>query len=82
MSLNIPGCHFFFLFMATPVAYGSSQARGRIGATAEAYTTATATPDLSIICDLHCSLEQGQILNPLSKARDGTCILTEITSCL
>ena len=25
---------FFLLFMATPVAYGSSQARGQIGATA------------------------------------------------
>ena len=33
-----------------------------------AYTTATATPDLSRICDLHCSLQQCQMLNPLSKA--------------
>ena len=29
------------------MAYGSSQARGRIGAAAEAYTTATATLDSS-----------------------------------
>ena len=36
-----------------------------------AYTTAT-TPDLSCICNLHHSSQQGQILNPLSKARDGT----------
>ena len=35
-----------------------------------AYTTATADP--SCICDLHCSLRQRHILNPLSKARDGT----------
>ena len=35
-----------------------------------AYTTATATRDLSHICDLHCSLQQCRILNPLSEARD------------
>ena len=35
--------NFFFLFRATPTAYGGSQARGRIGATAAAYATATAT---------------------------------------
>ena len=34
------------------------------------YTTATATWDLSHICDLHHSSWQYQILNPLSKARD------------
>ena len=43
-----------------------------------AYTTATATPDPSCIYDLsQCSLQQHQILNPLSKARGGTPILTE-----
>ena len=36
-----------------------------------AYTAATATPDSSCVCDLHHSLQQCQILNPLSKARDG-----------
>lgn len=34
-----------------------------------AYTTATATPDPCRICDLHSSLWQRQILNPLSMAR-------------
>ena len=34
-----------------------------------AYATATETQNLSRICDLHCSLRQYQILNPLSKAR-------------
>ena len=43
----------------------------------QAYATATATPDPSGICDLHHSLQQCQILNPLSEARDGTHILTE-----
>ena len=39
--------NFFFLSMATPVEYGSSWARGKIGATAEAYVTAMTTPDPS-----------------------------------
>ena len=37
-----------------------------------ACTTATATPDLSRVCDLHHSSPQCQILNPLIKARDWT----------
>ena len=45
----------------------------------QAYTTAIATPYLSYVCDLHCSLLQCQILNPLSKARDWTHILTKKT---
>ena len=40
------------------------------------YTTAMAAPDLSRICDQCCSLRQRWILNPLSKARDQTHILT------
>ena len=59
---------FFFLFMAQPLAYGSS----RLGVTLElqllAYAIATATPDLSPMCHLCCSLWQHQILNTLSKA--------------
>ena len=39
------------------------------------YATATATPDLSCIWDLHCSSWQCWILNPLRKARDRTHIL-------
>ena len=61
----------FCLFRATPTAYGGSQVRVLIGAVA-AYTTATATPDLSHICDLHHSSQQRQILNPLKEARDRT----------
>ena len=37
-----------------------------------AYTTATATQDLSRVCNLHHSSWQRQSLNPLSKARDRT----------
>ena len=41
------------------------------------YTTATATQDLSHICDLHHSTRQCQIFNPLSEARDRTCVLMD-----
>ena len=41
------------------------------------YATATAMPDLNCVCDLHHSSRQGQILNPLSKARNRTCILMD-----
>ena len=37
-----------------------------------AYATATATPDLSYVCDRHHSSRQHQILNPLSEAGDRT----------
>ena len=41
--------------MVVPTAYGNSQARRWIRAVALAYTTATATSDLSCICNLHHS---------------------------
>ena len=59
------------VFRTTPSAYGGSQARSQIRA------TATATPDPSRICDLHHSSQQCWILNPWSKARDQTCILMD-----
>ena len=62
-------CLFAFLG-PLPMAHGSSQARGSVGAIAPAYTTATATRDLRHVCDLHHSSQQRQILNPLSKVRD------------
>ena len=40
-----------------------------------AYATVTAMWDLSHICDPYYSSWQGQILNPLSEARDQTHIL-------
>jgi len=43
----------------------------------QAYITATAMPDLSHICDLHCSLWQHQILCPRNHARDQTRILMD-----
>ena len=53
----------------------------RLGAELElqlpAYTTATVTRDPSHIWDLYHSSQQCQILNPLSEARDGTCVLMD-----
>ena len=40
-----------------------------------AYSTATAMPDPSLICNLHHSSWQHWIFNPLSKARDWACVL-------
>ena len=42
-----------------------------------AYTIATATPDLSCICDPHHSSWQHRILNPLSEAREPTRVFTD-----
>ena len=64
--------NFFLLFRAAPMAYGGSQARGPVGAKLPAYATATAMQEPSHICDLHHSSQQGQILNPLSEAKDRT----------
>ena len=63
---------FFLLFRSETMAFGGSQARGWIGATAIGW----GMQDLSPICDLHHSSWQHWILNPLSDARDWTCNLT------
>ena len=44
---------FIFLFRATPMAFGTSQARAESELQLLACTTATATWDLSRICDLY-----------------------------
>ena len=63
------------LFMATPTTDGSS----RLGVKSElAYAIATAMLYLSRICDLHTpQLTAILILNPVSEARDRTCILMD-----
>ena len=73
---------FFFLFRATPVAYGSSLAGGESEMQLPSYSTATAMPDLSHIHNLHCNLQQCWIFNPLSKGKDQTCILMDISQVL
>ena len=53
------------------MAYGNSQVRGQIGA------AVLATPNLGQVCDVSHSLQQRQILNPVSGARDPTHILMD-----
>ena len=66
------------LLRATPEAYGSFQARGRIQAVASGLRhTATAMQDPSCICDLQYSSWQCWILNTLSEVRDQTHIPME-----
>ena len=80
-----PSSFFFFflsLFRAAPIAYGGSQASGQIRAVATSHSHSRRTPDLSGPCNLCCSLEQCQILNPLSEARDRICILMDISQVL
>ena len=60
-----------FFFRATPVAYGSSQARGRIRVATAGYTTATATlGDLSgsdpVLLWLWCKLVATALIRPLN----------------
>ena len=78
----LQGIYLFFVFTATPVAYGRSQGRQQMGTAASGCSAATAALARSRICKLHCSLWQHQILNPRSKARDRTLVLTETTSIL
>ena len=70
---------YLFVFLGPhPSAYGHSQARGQIRAAAAALHHSQ-TPDLSLICYLHCSSWQCQILNSLSRARGQTHILMTIS---
>ena len=72
---------FFFSFLFFLGPHERHVEVPRLGVTSElqplAYTTATATPDLSHVCDTHHSSQQCQILNPLSEARDRTHILMD-----
>ena len=66
---------FFFCFSVAPAAYPSPMLGVKSGLQLLACATATATPDLSHICDLHHSSQQHWIINPLREARDQTCVL-------
>ena len=64
---------FFLIFLATPEAQGSYQARGPVTAIAiglhHNHSHIHTGSDWSYICDLHHSSWQHQILNPLSKVQ-------------
>ena len=68
---------FFFLFRAAPAGHGSSWLGVKSELQQPAYSTATAMPEPSRVCDLHHSSWQCQSLNPLSKARDWTHVLMD-----
>jgi len=67
-----------FGFRATPAAYGGSQARGPIRATAASlHHSHSNTGSKPCVCDLqHCSWQRW-FPDPLSKARGQTCILMD-----
>ena len=78
------GHQFVFFFLFFPLWHMEVP---RLGAKSElpllpAYTTATATPNPSHIGDPHCSLQQHQILNPPSEARNRTRLLTDTSRVL
>ena len=56
----------FFVFRTAPVAYGSSQAQGQIGAAAAGLRHSPSNTGFELLesNDLHCSLQQCWILNP------------------
>ena len=68
----------FIVFRASCAAYGSSQARGQIGAIAASpHHSHSKTSYPSHICNLHYSSQKCRIFNTLSKARDRTRILMD-----
>ena len=69
------GIFFFSVFLGLHPRYMEVPRLGVRNGTVTA--TATAMLDASCICKLHHNSQQGWILNPLSKARDQTCILID-----
>ena len=64
---------FVFLIRTAPAAYGSSPGQGsNWSCSCQPTPQPQATQGLRCICDLCCSLQQRQILNPPSKVRDQT----------
>jgi len=68
---------FFCLFRATPVAYGSSQARGQIGATAASHSHSHNNPWSEQHLWPITQLMATWILNPVNEARDQTHVLMD-----
>ena len=66
---------FFLLFRATPMAYGGSPARGQIGAVATCLCHSHAGSELCL--QPTPQLMAMRVLNPLSKAREQTCLLMD-----
>ena len=79
ITLNAISLLLFFFFFSEPHLQHMEVPRLRVELELQllTYAIATATPDLSCICDLCRSLWQCQMVNPLSEARDLNHILME-----
>ena len=79
LKLLPSGSSFIYLYFLKPHLWHVEVTRlgVKLELQQQAFTTATAMPDLGCICDLHYSLWQHQILNLLSEARGWTCILMD-----
>ena len=66
-----------FFLRAAPVAYGGPQARGRIRATAAGPPHSHSNAESKLPATYTTAHDQRRILNPLSEARDGTCVLMD-----
>jgi len=66
-----------YIFRATPWHMEVPRLGVELELQLPAYTTATATRGLNHVWNLHYSSRQLQILNPLSRARDQTCVLMD-----
>ena len=78
--INSADTIFFFFFFFLGLLLRHMDVR-RLGVESElqqpAHTTATATWDLSLVCDLHHNSRQCRLLNTVSKARDRTHFLMD-----
>ena len=86
MRQGLPVFLAIFLCLFWGVGWGAHQWHmelPRLGVELElqlpANGTAIKMQDPSLVCDLHHSLEQHQILNPLSEARDQTHVLLDVS---
>ena len=84
LSSFLPSFFFSFFCFSRPIL--QHMEGPRLGVESElqlpASATATATRDLSRVCNLHHSSRQHQVLNPLSEARDRTCVLVDSSQVL
>ena len=74
---ELPDHSLFLLFRATPVAYGSSQARGPTGAAAAGLHHSHSNMGSELLLHLHYSSRHCLILNPLNEVRDRTHVLMD-----
>ena len=73
MKLHNNWIFFFFLFLGLHLQYMEVPKLGvELELQMQAYPTAAAMQNVSCLCNVHHSSQQHLILNPLSKARDGT----------